>query len=224
MADPTRDCQLYLLSPPKPNLEDFAIQLEEALVASPLTASGEKRIGAFLLRLEEADDAAWRKAIEVLQPVCARHEVPFLIVEHLPLAVEMQVDGVHVAEGGTPVTEARRLLGEERIVGKSCLASRDLAMKAGDAGADYVLFNAFYESETTAPLGAASPDILAWWQEFFVLPCVAAGGVTPANCRPLVQAGADFIMPLDSLWKHPDGVAAAVKAFDAAIIEALQNS
>jgi thiamine-phosphate pyrophosphorylase len=223
MGKPARDCQLYLLSPPEPDLPRFAIQLEEALAASPVTAAGEARVAAFLLRLENADEAQWRAAISTLQPICAAYDTPFILTEQLDMVVEYAADGVHVIEGGTSVAEARKRLGAERIVGKSCLASRDAAMKAGDAGADYVLFNAFYQAETNARQGAASPDILAWWQEFFILPCVAAGGVTPANCRPLVMAGADFIMPLDAIWKHPDGVTAAVKAFDTAIIEALQN-
>lgn len=219
-----RDCQLYLLSPAQiSDLPYFAAQLEEALAASPKTAFGEQRIGVFQLRLVNADDDLWREVIAVLQPICARYQTPLILNEHIDLALEMDVDGVHVVENGTTVAEARRRVGPERIVGKTCLASRDLAMKAGDEGADYVGFASFYLPETDAQIGAARPDILAWWQEFFVLPCVAMGGITPENCRPLVIAGADFILALNSVWEHPEGAAAGVKAFDAAITEALQN-
>lgn len=223
MGDTLRDCQVYLMSPPQIDVREFAKQVEEALSASPLTASGERRVGAFQLRLENASDAEWREATRVLQPICAHYETPLILNEHVELALELDADGVHVTEKGTSVAKARQMLGEERIIGKTCGASRDLAMKAGEEGADYVLFTSFYVPETNALVGAARPDILAWWQEFFVLPCVAAGGITPENCRPLILAGADFVMALRSVWQHPQGPAAAIAAFDSAITEALQN-
>lgn len=218
MTDALRDCQLYLLSPPHIELPVFAAQLEEALAASPLTATGERRVGAFQLRLENASEAEWRKAVTALQPICARYDTPLVLNEHVELALELDADGVHLTEQGTSVAKARHILGDERIIGKSCAVSRDTAMKAGEEGADYVLFSSFYPSD---PVEAAQPDLLTWWQEFFVLPCVAAGGITPENCCPLILAGADFVMA--SIWHYPQGPAAAVAAFDVAITEALQN-
>lgn len=223
MRDPDRACQLYLITPPAFDLEKLAGKLDDALGAVPQHGAGGNFVGAFQLRMEEADDSRWRAAIERLQPVCARHDVAFILNEHLELALEYDADGIHVVQGGTPVAEARKRMGEGRIVGVTCLNSRDMAMKAGDAGADYVFFASFYEQETNAATGIARPDLLAWWQEFFVLPCVAAGGITPHNCRPLVTAGADFIAAINAVWDAPEGAAAAVKAFDAAITEALQS-
>lgn len=219
-----RECLLYLLSPAHFDLALFAVQLEEALAASPMTSRGERRVGAFQLRMVDATDEQWRDAIRALKPICARYETPLLLNEHVELALEMDVDGVHINDGPTSVAEVRAAMGPYRIVGKACSASRDLAMKAGDAGADYVGFASFYQPETNAKGGAPRPDILLWWQEFFVLPCVAMGGIRPDNCRPLVRAGADFVLALNSVWQHPDGAGAAVKAFDAAITEALQNT
>lgn len=223
MAGENRDCLLYLLSPPQFEPAAFAPQLEAALAAAPETATGERRVGAFMLRMPDAPDAQLRAAVAALAPVCARHGTPLILHEAPHLAAELEVDGMHVVESGTSVQEARRLMGPGRIVGKTCLASRDLAMKAGDDGADYVAFASFYEAETSNQVGPARPDILMWWQEFFVLPCVAMGGITPQNCRPLVMAGADFVLAMNAVWNHPDGPAAAVGAFDAAITEALQN-
>jgi thiamine-phosphate pyrophosphorylase len=222
MENAGRACQLYLVTPPSFALDALAAQLEQALAAVPDTPQGNF-IGAFQLRLEDASEAEWRKAIETLQPICARYGVAFILNERLPLALEYDVDGVHVIRSGTSVADARKQMGEDRIVGITCLNSRDMAMKAGDAGADYVAFASFYEQETNAETGIARPDILAWWQEFFVLPCVAMGGITPYNCRPLVTAGADFIVAIRSVWDAPEGAGEAVKAFHAAITEALQS-
>lgn len=223
MLEAGRDCQLYLVTAPTIEIESLAKKLEDALAAVPTIPQGGNFIGAFQLRLENADDAFWRAAIERLQPICEKYGVAFILNEQLELVLEYDADGVHVIRNGTPVAEARQRLGPDRIVGITCLNSRDMAMKAGDAGADYVAFASFYEQETNAETGIARPDILAWWQEFFELPCVAMGGITPYNCRPLVTAGADFIVAIQSVWQAPDGAGAAVKAFHASITEALQS-
>ena len=95
-------------------------------------------------------------------------------------------------------------------------------MEAGEQGADYVAFGAFYHTKSKSPeklamYGTPGPDILQWWQEFMVLPCVAIGGITPANCAPLVRAGADFIAAITAVWEHPQGQKKAVEAFNKAI-------
>jgi thiamine-phosphate pyrophosphorylase len=111
-------------------------------------------------------------------------------------------------------------MGANAIVGVTCHASRHLAMEAGEAGADYVAFGAFFPTGTKETTHRAEPEILSWWAEIFEIPCVAIGGITPANCGPLVTAGADFLAVVSAVWDHPDGPAAGVRAFDAAIAAA----
>ena len=111
-----------------------------------------------------------------------------------------------------PVGEARRIL-KGLELGVTCHASRDLAMTAGEAGADYVAFGAFFPSTTKAAPEMAGLDLLAWWSELMEVPCVAIGGITPDNCGPLVQAGADFLAVSAAVWQHVEGPAAAVRAF-----------
>ncbi len=111
-------------------------------------------------------------------------------------------------------------MGANAIVGVTCHASRHLAMEAGEVGADYVAFGAFFPTGTKETTHRAEPEILAWWAEIFEIPCVAIGGITPANCGPLVTAGADFLAVVSAVWDHPDGPAAGVRAFDAAIAAA----
>ena len=90
-------------------------------------------------------------------------------------------------------------------------------MQAGEDGADYVAFGAFFPSTTKAGTHQAEPEILHWWSELMELPCVAIGGITPANCAPLVQAGADFLAVVSAVWDHPDGEAAGMRAMERAI-------
>jgi thiamine-phosphate pyrophosphorylase len=111
--------------------------------------------------------------------------------------------------------EARRIVGDDRIVGVTCKASRHLAMEAAEAGADYVAFGAFFTSTTKHVTVPASLDILDWWREIMTVPSVAIGGITADNCRPLVEAGADFLAVSNGVWGHPDGPAEAVRRFNA---------
>lgn len=170
-------------------------------------------VSAFQLRLKDADDDAMLRACEALLPITQARHVSFILNDRADLAVRAGTDGVHLGQGDGSVAAARALLGREAEVGVTCHASRHLAMEAGEAGANYVAFGAFFDSSTKASEHRPEPEILAWWSSIFVLPCVAIGGITPANARPLVEAGADFLAVCSAVWAHPDGPAAGVRAF-----------
>ena len=88
-------------------------------------------------------------------------------------------------------------------------------MEAGEAGADYVAFGAFYPTTTKETEHRPDPSILGWWSTLFEMPSVAIGGITPDNAAPLVAAGADFLAVSGAVWNDPDGPAAVVKKFAA---------
>jgi thiamine-phosphate pyrophosphorylase len=54
-------------------------------------------------------------------------------------------------------------------------------------------------------------DLLAWWSELFVLPCLAEVAITADDCARLARVGADFVAAGGSVWADPDGAAAAVR-------------
>jgi len=211
----TPEQRLYLITPPAIEPKAFAEDLKAALSAGD--------VACLQLRLKDgeatASDNAFRRAAEVLMPICHEHDVAFLINDRPDLAVKLGADGVHVGQEDTPYAKARRILGEDRIVGVTCHNSRHLAMEAGEAGADYVAFGAFYPTDTKQPKTRAEPEILAWWSELMEIPCVAIGGITVENCAPLITAGADFLAVSAGVWRHPEGPAAAVKAFNRALAE-----
>jgi len=105
------------------------------------------------------------------------------------------------------------VLGPAAQIGVSVHDSRHLAMEAGEAGADYVAFGAFFPTATKEVHHHPDPSILAWWSALFEIPCVAIGGITPDNGRALVEAGADFLAVSGAVWNHAEGPAAAVRAF-----------
>jgi thiamine-phosphate pyrophosphorylase len=195
-------CQLYLISPPAIDL-GFTDRLKRAIESGP--------VAAFQLRLKGIDEHAIAAAAEPLQRVCADADVTFIINDSMGLAKRLGADGVHLGQEDGDPRDARALLGPKAQIGMTCHDSRHLAMEAGEAGVDYVAFGSFYPTTTKEVRHHPEPSILGWWTTLFELPCVAIGGITPANARPLVEAGADFLAVSGAVWSGDE--VAAVKAF-----------
>jgi thiamine-phosphate pyrophosphorylase len=207
-------CRLYLITPPTlPDPPGFATgRLAPALDAGD--------VGALQIRLKSLEEDALRRAIDAIRPVAQARGVAVILNDRADLAVETGCDGAHLGQQDGDHAEGRRRLGADRVLGITCHASRHLAMEAGECGADYVAFGAFFPTDTKAVTHHAAPDILEWWSGLFELPCVAIGGITAANCAPLVRAGADFLAVIGAVWSHPEGPAAGVRAINAAIAAA----
>jgi thiamine-phosphate pyrophosphorylase len=200
------NCRLYLISPPHLSAANFIIPLREAL------AGGD--VASFQLRLKNVDDDAIRRATDRLRPVVQAAGAAFILNDRPDLAKELGCDGVHIGQEDAPYAQARATMGAGGIVGVTAHDSRHLAMEAADAGADYVAFGAFFPTRTKEPKTQADLDLLRWWAETTVVPCVAIGGITIQNAPPLVEAGADFLAVSAGVWEHPEGPEAAVKAFN----------
>ena len=206
-----RGCRLYIVTPPAIELPAFADALAAALDAGD--------VAAVQLRLKDQPDDALKRAIDALRPVVQSRGVALIMNDRPDLAVAHGCDGAHVGQEDTPAKEARRILGD-LMLGVTCHDSRDLAMTAGDDGADYVAFGAFFPTGSKEAKTRADPEILRWWSDLMELPCVAIGGITAANCAPLVQAGADFLAVVTAVWNHPAGPGEGVRALNRAIAAA----
>ncbi len=199
-------CQLYLISP----LEvggNFPASLEAALSAGP--------VAAFQFRVKEIDQHEAARLAAPLQEICARHDVAFIVNDSVSLAKRIKADGVHLGQDDGDPREAREILGRDAQIGVTCHNSRHLAMEAAEAGADYVAFGAFFPTTTKEVKHQADLETLEMWSQFTEVPCVAIGGITPDNAKMVIEAGADFIAVSGAVWNHPEGPAAAVKAFNA---------
>lgn len=203
------ECRLYLISPLDVG-GAFPERLVRALEAGP--------VSAFQFRVKDVDQHEAARLAEPLQEICAAHDVAFIVNDSVSLAKRLGADGVHLGQGDGDPREARELLGRDAQIGVTCHDSRHLAMEAGDAGADYIAFGAFFPTTTKEVKHRAELDLLTWWQAVFELPCVAIGGITPENCAPLVRAGADFLAVSGAVWSADE--AAMVRAFNEAIAAA----
>ncbi len=204
-------CQLYLISPLEVGGE-FPALLESALSAGS--------VAAFQFRVKgiSAHDAA--RLAEPLQAICANHDVAFIVNDSISLAKRLKADGIHLGQSDGDVKEAREELGANAQIGVTCHNSRHLAMEAGEAGADYVAFGAFYPTSTKTVEHVADLETLEKWARVMEIPCVAIGGITPENAKPIIDAGADFIAVCSAVWLHADGPAAAVQEFNAVLAQA----
>jgi thiamine-phosphate pyrophosphorylase len=191
-------CQLLLFGPSRLDPARFAEQLDAALAI--------RGIAGFVLNLGALEPGAPPALAGRLRAICADHGVAFLLRDQIEATLEIGADGVHLGGGAVDVAASRAALGSERILGVSCGHSRDAAMIAGEAGADYVAFG-----DPDQPPGQMVHHLLEWWSELFVLPCLAEVAATPEECARLARTGADFVAAGVPIWAHPDGAAAAVR-------------
>lgn len=203
----TGPARLYLISPQDVS-GSFPDHLKAAL--EPGVAA------AFQLRVKDRSEHELARLAEPLQRACAEAGVAFIVNDSMALAKRIGADGVHLGQSDGDVREARALLGPAAQIGKTCHDSRHFAMEAGEAGADYVAFGAFYPTTTKPSHYRPPPAILSWWSSLFEIPCVAIGGITPDNAKPLIDAGADFIAVCQAVWGKDDP-AGAVAAFEKAL-------
>ncbi|WDI32400.1 thiamine phosphate synthase [Hyphococcus flavus] len=212
-----QDCRLYLISPPRiDDLSSFRGAFADAL------SGGDVACMQLRMKTSEgpASDDDVLYAAEALLPLAREHDVEFLINDRPDLAIKCGADGVHVGQSDASCKKARTLLGDDATIGVTCHNSRHLALVAGEDGADYVAFGAFFPTTTKEAPTKADPALIEWWSFATTVQCVAIGGVTPQNCGPLVRAGADFLAVSSAVWACRDGPASAVKAFEKAIKEA----
>ena len=198
----TEPAKLYLISPQDVG-GSFPDRLKAALEGGP--------VAAFQLRVKDVDEHELARLAEPLQRLCADHGCAFIVNDSMALAKRLAADGVHLGQSDGDPRQARALLGPSAQIGRTCHDSRHLAMEAGEAGCDYVAFGAFYPTTTKPSNYRPKPEILSWWSSLFEIPCVAIGGITPDNARPLIDAGADFIAVCQAVWGKEDCGAAVAR-------------
>jgi len=211
----SNNCQLYLITPPQiDDLDRFVESFKSAVYAGG--------VACLQLRLKDQDgvpspDDKVLRAAEMLAPIAQAHDVAFLVNDRPDLAKQVGADGVHIGQTDASYDQAREILGGDATIGVTCHDSKHLGLVAGEAGADYVAFGAFFPTETKQASTRAEIKALEWWSSATTVRCVAIGGITPENCGPLVRAGTDFLAVSGAVWNHADGAAAAIKAFTDAI-------
>ena len=212
-AEEIEPCQLYLITPPQiADLAAFCKVLDEALSAAP--------VACLQIRLKDMNGGPEESSViiqvaDAIKPICHEYGTLVLLNDNPELAKEIGADGVHIGQNDMDYFSSRELLGGDAIIGVTCHNSKELAFAAASAGADYVAFGAFFETQTKTAKYRADVEILEWWQEAVEIPSVAIGGITVQNAPLVIEQGADFIAVSAGVWSHPDGPASAVSQFSA---------
>ena len=146
------------------------------------------------LRMKDASDDEVRKAAAVIQPMCKEHDAIFLLDDRVELAKELKADGVHLGKNDMPVDEARRVLGEDYIIGGTANTFEDIERLARQ-GADYIGCGPFRFTTTKKNLAPVLGiegyrEIIKKMEEAGIdLPVVAIGGITADDIDDILATG-----------------------------------
>lgn len=198
--------QLYLITPPSFDNDAFCQDLAKVLDATP--------VACLRLALTTQDESVLARAADAVREVAHARDVAVVVADHVLLAERHGLDGVHMTAMSRSVRDARKVLGEDAIVGCFSGASRHDGLVAGEAGADYVSFGPV----TGATLGdgtVADFELFEWWSEMVEVPVVAEGGLTLERVGVLAPV-TDFFGVGEEIWSTDDPVASLV-AMDKAI-------
>ncbi len=144
-----------------------------------------------------------------LQKLCRDYGVIFIINDHVQLAADIQADGVHLGQEDMPINKARKILGDQAIIGVTCHNQLSLALEAQKQGADYVAFGSFFSSPTKPDAVRAPLTLAREARDLLTLPIVAIGGITPDNAEPLIATGISAIAVASGVFAQTDIKAAA---------------
>jgi thiamine-phosphate pyrophosphorylase len=144
------------------------------------------------------------RVAEQMQELCKKAGVTFIINDRVDVAIASHADGVHLGGDDFPIPLARRLLGEEAIIGGSA-GSMEEARQCLLEGADYIGFGPVYPTTSKADAGpAAGLSLLKQIVEAIPLPIIAIGGITPDNTPPVIQTGVHGIAVISAVCCQKD--------------------
>lgn len=148
-----------------------------------------------------------------LVKICHQHKVPLIINDDVELAARVGADGVHIGKEDGAITQARRRLGNDAIIGVSCYNFVEQALDAQGQGATYVAFGRFFPSSSKPLAAPAQIETLRQAKLLLTIPIVAIGGILPENGAPLLEAGADLLAVIGGLFEsQPEQSARAYQA------------
>lgn len=194
---------------PSDRLEGLYVITDELLLPGDQLIRGVQQAiagGAAIVQYRDKglDETRRHQQARALARLCRQQDVLFIINDDVALAVEVNANGVHLGQQDAAITQARKLLGHDAIIGISCHNELALAEQAGNNGADYVAFGRFFPSQSKPAAVQADISILRRAKQRLTLPIVAIGGITPDNGASLLAAGADMLAAIHGVFAQDD--------------------
>jgi thiamine-phosphate pyrophosphorylase len=191
MAELKHRCQLYLQFPVQPSAK-LEAQLAQAIASSEVAS----------VLLVPDDSTVDKIHIGRLIDLVQGRGIACLIANDIGLAEQLGADGVHIEADPTAYTEARKLLGENASIGAGCGLHRHDAMLLAELGADYVAFGP--DAGSDIDMIDQYAELIAWWSEIFVVPCVAWNIGSAEEAARLAALGVDFVAPSIRIWRDEE--------------------
>lgn len=195
---------LYALTPESINTETLLHQVQQALSGGAKLVQYRNKGGDVALRHEQASE---------LLTLCRRFQAPLIINDDIRLADLIGADGVHLGKDDGSVREARLILGPDKIIGVSCYNDLQRALDAESHGANYVAFGSFFPSLTKPNAAIAPLTLLHEAKQSLNIPIIAIGGITADNISPLIEAGADAVAVISTLFDSDDDIRTTASRF-----------
>lgn len=161
--------------------------------------------GVTMVQLREKDlnKESFLEEAKSIKTVCDRYQVPFLINDHVDIAKEVNASGVHLGQDDVTLPEARKILGEDKIIGISAHNVKE-ARKAQEEGADYLGVGAAFVTGTKADAKPIDFHLLQEICNTVSIPVVAIGGITLENMEGLRETNIDGIAVVSALFADKD--------------------
>jgi len=191
---------LYAITPDELRTDILVAKAGQVLRGGAAVLQYRNKAASRALRLEQG---------HALAALCRAAGAVFIVNDDLALALELDADGVHVGAEDGDLAEARRCLGQSKLLGASCYDSMELAAAAVQAGADYVAFGSVFSSGTKPGAVRAPLTLFAEARRRFSLPLVAIGGISLQNAPQVFAAGADAVAVISALFDAADVAASA---------------
>lgn len=182
----------------------YAITDDRLLPGDRLFCAAEAalRTGIALLQYRSKQQNPQQRENDASQlcSLCKSYSIPLIINDDVDLCQKVGAQGVHLGQSDSKLESAREALGSQAIIGATCHDSISRAKQAAQSGADYVAFGRFFPSNTKPDASPADPEILSSARELIDIPIVAIGGINAENGALLLNAGADMLAVVDSLF------------------------
>ena len=143
----------------------------------------------------------------MLSELCRAADGPFLVNDHIEVAQAVDADGVHLGQGDANPEEARRILGDDAIIGQT--AYNEEQIEALSPVVDYIGTGPFYPTKTDKGKPVLGPQEFARLAALSPVPVVGIGGITPENAAPVIESGAAGVAMMRSISEAADPEAAA---------------
>lgn len=169
----------------------------------------ENGVTCVQLREKELNESDFLKEAKQISALCKEYKVPFIVNDNVNIAIACKADGIHVGQEDMELTNVRKLVGEDMIIGVSAHTVEE-AIKAQEGGADYIGIGAVFATSTKTDVDVLSFETLRSICEAVDIPTVAIGGIKKDNICKLKGSGIDGVAVVSAIFAAKD-IATATK-------------